>query len=57
MGWCVSILDVRLPLNTNGIDSVFSALRAYVLSSRSWAVALLVFLLSVAPVVLNYVSL
>ena len=36
--------------------AVFSALRAYVLSARAWVVALPVFLLSVAPAVLNYVS-
>ena len=35
---------------------MFSALRAYVLSARAWVVALPVFLLSVAPAVLNYVS-
>ncbi|RPD80818.1 hypothetical protein L226DRAFT_556694 [Lentinus tigrinus ALCF2SS1-7] len=33
---------------------VFSALRAYVLSSKGWPVATLVFLLSLAPVGVNY---
>ncbi|TBU33043.1 hypothetical protein BD311DRAFT_653099 [Dichomitus squalens] len=37
--------------------AVFSGLRAYVLSSRAWPLALFVFVLSLAPVVINYVTL
>ncbi|RPD66872.1 hypothetical protein L227DRAFT_569085 [Lentinus tigrinus ALCF2SS1-6] len=36
--------------------AVFSALRAYVLSSKGWPVATLVFLLSLAPVGVNYAT-
>ncbi|KAI0713665.1 hypothetical protein C8Q76DRAFT_784602 [Earliella scabrosa] len=35
--------------------AVFSALRAYVLSSRAWPIALAVFLLSICPLIINYV--
>ena len=35
--------------------AVFSALRAYVLSSKGWPLAALVFLLSLGPVGVNYV--
>ncbi|KAI1796103.1 hypothetical protein LXA43DRAFT_970023 [Ganoderma leucocontextum] len=36
---------------------MFSGLRAYVLSSKTWPLAVLVFILSLAPVVINYVTL
>ncbi|KAI0758162.1 hypothetical protein C8Q74DRAFT_1390821 [Fomes fomentarius] len=36
--------------------AVFSALRAFALSSRSWSLAIAVFLLSIAPMVINYVA-
>ncbi|KAM5534811.1 hypothetical protein V8D89_011527 [Ganoderma adspersum] len=37
--------------------AVFSGLRAYVLSSQAWPLAVFVFILSLAPVVINYVTL
>ncbi|KAI0722674.1 hypothetical protein C8Q76DRAFT_793688 [Earliella scabrosa] len=37
--------------------AVFSALRAYTLASKAWPIALVVFILSIAPLVANYVIL
>ena len=43
-------------LTVASIYTVFSGLRAYVLSSQAWPLAMFIFVLSLAPVVINYVS-